>query len=296
MPDTAPRILIAGSLTRDRIRLAKSQTEVTGGVVWHAGRTLAALGTAVTVVTRTAPDDRVLLNPLIEDGVHVIWEPANQTTTLVLSYDPHNPDARTVDVEALAEAIRAESLSEAMNDPRKRVDLVYLGPVHQNDLAADCIGVIGEDASVRVALDAQGLLRQQSGRRLVAGCSPDLDQWLAVIDVVKVSEGEARTLLGEATKPSSFLVTALAETLAGRLRGREVVMTCGLEGAWTWHEGTVSHATAQPVPGDPTGAGDLFFAAYLARRCAGDSCDTAARLAAGHVARRLARRAASRRP
>ena len=179
MPDTAPRILIAGSLTRDRIRLAKAQSEVTGGVVWHAGRTLAALGTAVTIVTRTAPGDRVLLNPLIEDGVHVIWEPANHTTTLVLSYDPRNPDVRTVDVEALAEAIRAESLSEAMNDPRRKVDLLYLGPVHQNDLAADCIGVI-RDASVRVALDAQGLLRQQSGRRLVAGCSPDLARLTAL--------------------------------------------------------------------------------------------------------------------
>ncbi len=304
MPESAHRILIAGSLTRDRVHFAKTQTELSGGVVWHAGRALVALGVPVTVVTRTAPGDRALLNPLVAAGVHVVWESAGHTTTMVLRYDPENTDKRTLDVEALAEPVRAESLRAALGDRLEnpagnrgdKVKLLYLGPVHEHDLGIDCIGVIREHPSVRVALDVQGLARQQSGCRLVPARSQDLDQWLAVTDVLKASEDEARTLLDETTIPTNSLMQALAEAMAERMRGREVVMTSGLAGAWTWHHGTVSHAPAQPVPGDPTGAGDLFFATYLARRGAGDPCDAAARQAAAHVARGLSRKKAGQRP
>jgi len=280
MSESAHRIVIAGSLTRDRVYFGKTHSEVAGGVVWHAGRTLAALGASVTVVTRTAPADRGLLNPLIEAGVRVVWEAASQTTTLILRYDPENPESRSFEVVALAEAVRPKSLTEPLED----LHILYLGPVHQHDLDPDWLRAIREHAPARVALDVQGLLRQQSGHCLVAGRSPHLDEWLAVTDVLKVSEKEARTLLGEARLTPGSLVNALGESLAGRLRGRELVMTCGLEGAWTWHEGNDSHTAARPVPGDPTGAGDRFFAAYLARRGAGDAPDTAASAASARVA------------
>ena len=72
--------------------------------------------------------------------------------------------------------------------------------------------------------------------------------------------------------------------------------TCGLEGAWTWHEGNGSHTAAQPVPGDPTGAGDRFFAAYLARRGAGDAPDTAASAASARVAWEMSQNPRTTRP
>lgn len=282
-PETPHRILIAGSLTRDRIRFAGRQLDATGGVVWHAGQALASLGTPVTVVTRTAPGDRALLQPLIEAGIRVVWEPAGHTTTLILGYDPENPGNRTLVVETVAEPVHAESLREALEGAHT----LYLGPVHRRDLGTDCIGVIRRHAPARVALDIQGLVRQQTGHRLVAGCSPDLDAWLAVTDVLKASEEEARTLLDGTTRPAGSLVEELAEELTERLRGREFVMTCGPGGAWTWHEGTIGHIPAREVPGDPTGAGDLFFAAYLARRDAGDPCEAAARFATTFVALQL---------
>ncbi len=286
MPESAHRIVIAGSLTRDRVYFAKAHTQVPGGVVWHAGRTLAALGASVTVVTRTAPDARSMLNPLIEAGVQVVWEPASHTTTLILRYDQEDPESRSFEVEALAEAVQAKSLNQPLED----ADTLYLGPVHQHDLDPDWLRAIREHAPHRVALDVQGLLRQHSGHRLVPGCSPHLDEWLAVTDVLKMSEKEARTLLGEETMASTSLVAALAEKLCGRLRGRELVVTCGLEGAWAWHEGNVSYAAAQPVPGDSTGAGDVFFATYLARRGAGDAAAVAASAASAQVARQMGSR------
>lgn len=297
MPKIPYRTVIVGSLTRDHILFAGRQLDATGGVLWHAGQALAALGTPVIVVTRTAPGDRTLLNPLIEAGVHVVWEPAGHTTTLVLSYDAANPDHRTLEVETLAEPIRGSSLSESLEGAHT----LYLGPVHRRDLGTDCIGAIRQQAPARVALDVQGLVRRQSGRRLVPGCSPDIDEWLAVTDVLKAGEEEARTLLAatipdRTTMPVGCPAEGLLEALAGRLPGREIVMTCGLGGAWTWHAGTITHTPAQAVPGDPTGAGDRFFAAYLARREAGDACDASASFATAFVAGQLSREARGQPP
>ena len=101
------------------------------------------------------------------------------------------------------------------------------------------------------------------------------------VSILKLSEEEARALLGEADEPS-----------LRSLGVPEVVITRGSRGSLVLADGVLSEVPAQPVGGpiDPTGAGDAFAAAYLVARSSGHAPVAAARRATALVAGLLARR------
>jgi hypothetical protein len=81
-----PRVVIAGSITRDRIERAGEVSWCLGGVVWHAGAMLSKLGIDTRVVTRCAERDAALVGELTERGVEVVWSTSRATTVFVNSY------------------------------------------------------------------------------------------------------------------------------------------------------------------------------------------------------------------
>jgi sugar/nucleoside kinase (ribokinase family) len=95
-----------------------------------------------------------------------------------------------------------------------------------------------------VLLDGQGLVRrpQLGPLRLDADVDPEL---LRGVSILKLAEEEA-AVLGPVDVP-------------------ELIVTHGIRGATV--NGT--HIPAEPVDADPTGAGDMFAAGYLAARASG---------------------------
>jgi ribokinase len=257
-------VLVIGSVSRDQDRGARHEAGRPGGVVIHAGLAHAALGAVVRVVTRVrASDAGRLLAPLRGVGVAVRAHPSRLTTTCVNDY------SGPVDLHELAacsDPIRLGDVPVAWRAPH----VVQLGPLHPRDVALEVVDGIG---GLR-GLDLQGLLRGRT-RALSAAWQAAL----ARCHVVQMNEHDAAHVLAGDT----------LERFRERAGMRELVLTRGARGAVvvTAHRRIV--IPARPVVVRyPTGAGDVFLAAYLRARAARLLPERAGRLAARIAAAKLA--------
>ena len=274
----SPLAVVTGSLTRDRIRSRFHVSWRIGGVVWYAGTTLARLGLNTRVVTRAAPEDCDLAETLQSRGVDVWLRASRKTTVFVNDYTAKHQDDRTQEVEALADPIEGAELSRALVD----ADLLYLGPLHPGDFSDDALSLLCAERSYLVALDIQGFTRVVRGHQVFPGSDPRLPRLLRACDFIKASESEARLITNTAEASDAVCNLALTHP------GTEVVVTCGANGAYVAKEDVIHYELAVPTQiEDTTGAGDIFFAAYLARRIKGISLDAAAKFAASITAEQL---------
>lgn len=279
-----PQAIIVGSLTRERIEIGGRVLQGIGGVVWHAGTTLADLGVRTGVVTRIATADEDLVAALQAAGVEVTWHTSTQTTTFLNRYAADELDKRTQFVMALAEPIQPVELIKALGN----ADLAFLGPLHPEDLADDIASVFGYRRPLIVAIDVQGYTRLIRDGAIMAGLDHRLPDILAVCDVIKASQDEAQLITGSPDAEEGAL------KLARSCPGREILVTCGARGMFAAYEGKIHHEPAVPADiVEPTGAGDIFFAAYLAKRLENAPVGAAAAFAANFTARRLTRSDAS---
>lgn len=267
------RVLIVGSLARDRIEAGGRVHHRVGGVVWYAGTTFAKLGINTCVVTRTTSTDKDLVQAVRDAGVEVKWRPSTRTTTFVNRYSDDNPDGRVQSVTALAEPIEAEELVEALVG----VHLVYLGPLHADDIADDALEALRIHRPPLIALDAQGYTRAVCAGRVIPKLDDRLSDILKFCDVVKANQEEIRLISGVSELPDAALDVATSYP------DLEILVTCGAKGACVVQQGEVHNEPAVPVDvSDPTGAGDVYFSSYLAKRLRERSIKEAAEFAANY--------------
>ena len=256
----SPRVVVIGSLTEDQVVRDGNRTRRIGGVVWYAGTTLARLGVETRVVTRTASKDRELVKALEAAGVEVWLGSSAQTTTFVNEYTAKIHYGRTQRVLALADSIQPSDLAEALTD----ADLVYLGPLHPADVSDGTLSLVRRKTSFRLALDVQGYTRFVQDEHVLPRLDGRLPSLLDACDVIKASEEEACLITGLSDAKSA------AENLACSHRSLEVVVTCGAKGVYVAQHEKISFVESKNVDvSDPTGAGDVFFASYLAHRING---------------------------
>ncbi|HVA31758.1 MAG TPA: PfkB family carbohydrate kinase [Gaiellaceae bacterium] len=138
--------------------------------------------------------------------------------------------------------------------PEVDADWVHVAPLLRGDVAVP--------RAPHVLLDGQGLVRRPALGPLVLDADYDRDV-LRGVSILKLAAEEA-AVVGPVDVP-------------------ELVVTDGLRGATV--NGT--HIAADPVDADPTGAGDMFAASYLAARAAGAEPVEAGRSAAALVSELL---------
>jgi len=253
----SPRVVVIGSLTEDQVVHDGTRTRRIGGVVWYAGTTLARFGVETLVVTRTAFKDRKLAKALEAAGVEIRLGSSAQTTTFVNEYTAKIQDGRTQRVLAMADSIQASDLEEALTN----ADLVYLGPLHPTDLSDGALSLVRRKASFSLALDVQGYTRFVQNEHVLPRRDERLPSLLDACDVIKASEEEACLITGLSDAEGA------ARDLARSHSCLEVVVTCGAKGAYVaQHEESSFVESKNIVVSDPTGAGDVFFASYLAHR------------------------------
>ncbi len=280
----SPIALVVGSLTKDEIVCGRTRTWQIGGVAWHAATALAALGIRTRVVTRTAASDSEITDALRAAGIEVLNRPCARTTVFVNEYAEHDADQMLGQwVPALAHPIGARQLASALSDVgRTEPALAYMGPLHPADLSDAAWNALQRQRPSVVALDVQGYTRVLRQGRVQQEPHARLPSLLKLCDVVKANRAEAQAATGSPDPQ------AAAAQLAQARPGLEVLVTCGPDGATVAHGSHIHSCPAVPVTvADSTGAGDIFFASYLARRLAGDTPDKAAHFAATHTARRL---------
>ncbi|MGH2935524.1 MAG: PfkB family carbohydrate kinase [Gaiellaceae bacterium] len=220
-----------------------------GGGPWHAGRALAALGADARIVAKCGePEATAFARNLETLGLPFDLVVGATTTAFSFSYDESG--VRTMNVDAIGEPWKEEEL---------RLDGVawlQAVPLLRGQLDLELV-----DAP-HVLLDAQGLVRVPSVGPLRLDDGFDRAQ-LRRVSMLKLADEEA-AVVGDADVP-------------------EVMVTHGVRGATV--NGT--HVRADPVECDPTGAGDMFAAAYLVARAGGAEPVAAGRRAADVVAELL---------
>jgi sugar/nucleoside kinase (ribokinase family) len=232
-PRSALEYLIVGHVTQDRV----DSRVVLGGTATYAALTARNLGQRVGVLTSAA------FEPGLVDvlhGVQVARLPAEETTRFVNSYAD---GLRQQHVEARAEPLHAGLL---LPDWRT-APIVHLAPI-ADELQPDLV-----DAFPRALLGVtpQGWMRAWDEQGLVRAVPwAGAERVLARADV---------TIFSEQDLPDPSWIDRYAAL------ARLLVVTRGSRGASLFQQGAWQHRPAFQAKreADPTGAGDVFAAAFL---------------------------------
>jgi 1D-myo-inositol 3-kinase len=231
-----PRLLAVGHVCRDRA----PGGEVVGGSVTYGSLTARRLGWDAAILTSAGPDfDAARELP----GVPVFVQPCAATTRFVNEYAPDGTRRQTV--TARADDIRFEALPDEWSAP----DALLLGPlagelggVNATAFAAGCVGAIAQ-GYVR-AIDAEGRVSARDWPR------PERD--LPGVHVLFLSQHDVPDADARARE-----LLALVPIVA---------LTRGWRGLTLLTRDGVHDVPSLPRPEqDPTGAGDVFAAAFLVR-------------------------------
>ena len=228
-----PRFLAIGHVTRD----LTEGGPVAGGAALYASVTAARLGWESGLVTRGAPPEaREFLGSLDM----VVNEPSETTTTFDIRY---SGDARRVALRSLAPPIEAQQLPADW----RSASVVMLAPVFQ-ELPTS---LAGRFPGTLMGVSPQGWLRRRSASGKVEAAEWYDAEVLNRAEVVVLSELD---VVGGRI-PSGWLE-----------HDGVFILTKGRRGATMRHGGRWFDIPPYPArEADPTGAGDVFAAAFLIR-------------------------------
>jgi 1D-myo-inositol 3-kinase len=228
-----PDFLVIGHVTKD----LQEDGYTIGGTVTFASLTARNLGQRTAVVTRASPD--LGLDPLYQ-GIEVLRLPSPVTTTFQNLY---SDGARTQFIRAVAGQIKAEDIAPAWREAK----IVLLGPL-ADELEGSIVKIFPRSL---IGVTPQGWMRCWDGDgRVFPRRWEGMAEALTYARVVVFSENDVER--------DENVVRAYAR-MADIL-----VVTHGPGGATVYHQGEVRHFPAfETIEIDPTGAGDVFAAAYL---------------------------------
>jgi sugar/nucleoside kinase (ribokinase family) len=264
-------IAIIGSVSIDTIVDGSDRTRKRGGVTTYAGLACQRLGWAVEICTNTADADAWMLDALKAEGLHVRRGFSPQTTRFI---NHINGDARQQEMPAAAAPITAELCAEV------QASCILLGPLHPNDITAKNQDTLAGSGAT-IALDLQGHVRRVSKGHVYPAVAPGIEAALRGAHLLKADTDELGLVL-------AFYACSLPDLMA-RYDIDELVLTQGSRGGLIHRrDGSPTPYSARPLKqqGDPTGAGDVFFAAYLYHRVHRRQDIAAAAAAAAEIAAR----------
>jgi len=243
-----PRLLVVGHVTWDR----REGGHVLGGSVTYGARAAGRLGWETGVLTAAGPDfepERDL------PGVRVFCQPSDATTRFMNLYDADH--TRRQVVTARADDVELRDLP----DEWRRPEALLLGPVvgelsgfPATAFEAGCVGAIAQGWLREIAPDGRVSPREW----------PEPSRDLPGVHVLFLSEHD---LPGGAARAREFLALVPIVAVTRGWRGLTLLMRDGAR-----------EIPALPRPEvDPTGAGDVFAAAFLVRyHETGDPAEAAA--------------------
>lgn len=244
------RVAILGSVSIDTIEIPETPPfQKLGGVVIYGGLTWVQHGLKVDIFCNVSPKDQWILDFFQQHGLK--WQGKLQGETTQFLNRIHE-DSRVQEVKAIAEPIQEIALPQL-----KETDLVYLGPLHPNDIHPDVVERLAS-TECRIALDIQGYTRKIENGKVLPQVWPDLERVLKRIHVLKADAFELELVLKAFGMDIHKFQTHFGI--------EEVIVTQGKNGGyWSDFSGKKIHYVPPHIvkKGDPTGAGDVFFSAYL---------------------------------
>jgi len=268
-------VLVVGSATIDRIEQSGISTVKMGGAVTYAGITFRKHGLHTTMVSNVATQDVALFRILRRQDIQ-LFNGMTKTTTVFVNHA--DGDERWQEMPVCAAPITVEQSRCSI----RGVDHIHLGPLHPLDIETNLL-TLAARKGMWVTLDVQGYVRRVEEGKVRSSISEDLHQALLACTVIKAERTELQAILDAYQMGTDELMNAYELN--------EIVVTAGREGGYVVStSGEVVRYKAQPVNHvvDTTGAGDVFFAAYLVsrlhqRRSVRVACKHAALVAARQV-------------
>jgi sugar/nucleoside kinase (ribokinase family) len=230
-----PDYLVIGHITKDLL----SGGFTVGGTVTYSGLTARNLGRRVGVVTSASPE---LDFQEVLQGIEVTSVPSSVTTAFQNTY---HDGTRQQFIKAVAERITAEAIPSQWHHS----SIVQLGPLTQ-ELDEEVVHLFKDSL---IGVTAQGWMRQWDNEGRV---SPMV--WAAPEKVLPFAK--VLVLSEEDVGGDMALIEEYVEMT------EIVVVTAGWKGSTVYHRGQRQSFPAPKVMEvDPTGAGDVYAAAYLVR-------------------------------
>ena len=268
-------IAVIGSTTIDRIIHHHRSWVKAGGVTVYAGITYRRHGVKTLAITNIAARDVQIIERLHKEKIIICNGQTPLTTRFINTIQTGGRRQKNPQ--------RAAPISvKQLRDHVKDVSCVHLGPLHPTDIDARAINAL-RALELDVILDVQGLVRAVKNETVYPAVSQQLSDALGVSHIVKANAQEYAVMI-------DFYQTDL-RALMQRFGIREFIVTSGANG------GFVKQAAAAEIPyaawpaksnGDPTGAGDVFLAAYVIGRFLNQqpiaaACEAAAKLVARQI-------------
>ncbi len=268
-------IAVVGSTTIDKIVENDRGIFKLGGVTTYSGLTYRRHGIHTLIVSNLAQQDLAILDKLSAENITVCRGESTHTTRFI---NYIKGDGRSQELPQQAGSIQAAQIQAVLD----QVDGLHLGPLHPLDIEWEAAGLL-HNSNRMIFLDVQGLTRKLKNKQVYTSISEHLERALNIAHIVKANGVEFSAVL-------DFYRMGPAELLR-KFNIRELLVTLGKEGGFVQiQNGAAFHYLAESieVPVDPTGAGDVFFAAYLVSRFSAgkeipDACRYAAQIAARQV-------------
>jgi sugar/nucleoside kinase (ribokinase family) len=248
-----PPVVVVGSTTIDHNVIGDRTFFKLGGVTVYAGITYRRHGLTTWVVSNVAPADDTLLERLKAADLRVL-NGETQLTTRFVNW-VHN-GRRRQEVPSLASLVQVSQVA-ALAD---QAGCIHLGPLHSEDIAAEVYKRL-QGSGCLVVLDIQGLVRKVAGTAIASTVSDRLAVALQAASIVKANEEELGIILDSWGGD--------IEDIMAHFHIAEWIVTAGAQGGRIYARGRRPYGyPSKPVsaPADPTGAGDVFLAAYTAAR------------------------------
>lgn len=218
------------------------------------------------LITALAPSEYKAVEDLRAKGIQVEVLPSRKTVYFENIYG-ENQDDRKQRVLAKADPFTVEELKD------EEAKFFHLGSLLSDDFSLDVVKLLSGKG--KLAVDAQGYLREVRGEQVYPTDWKDKREALKYIDILKVNEHEAEVLTG--FKDFKQAALQLAEWDV-----KEVLLTLGSLGSIIYAEGTFYKIPAYPAKNvvDATGCGDTYSMGYLYMRNKGASYEEAGCFAA----------------
>lgn len=273
-------VTVIGSITMDQIIMGNKTIEILAGVVTYAGFTFRKHHIPTLIVTNVGKKEKYILKNLSNKGVKVYYELSSETTRFI-NYIKSDQRKQLVPTQAVP-------IEEGL--VKKVIPMsnhIHLGPLHPWDIHPGAIVYLKnylektkKESKPLVTLDVQGYVREINNQVVQTLVSENLEEALWCSDIIKADIKELKVII------EHFRITPLQ--LINKYNIQELVITEGSKG------GQILRPKAAPISfravpvknsTDFTGAGDVFFAAYLIKHIyhreeISTSCDYAARITA----------------
>ena len=268
-------IAVVGSTTIDEIVSPGSTVTKIGGVTAYGGITYSRHGIDTYVVSNISNKDQEIIERLEQEKISIINGQTNQTTRFVNDIRKDKGRQKVLDRASPIKLHQLLAISE-------RIDGCHLGPLHPDDIAAEVPPSMPR-LGIQIFLDIQGYTRKAVSNRVTAAVSKDLSSGLKAAHIIKANGAELKLVMDHYQKDLTEIMTCFEI--------KESVITLGQKGGWVQTlKGEKFKYSADRIECelDPTGAGDVFFAAYLLGRFVNnkdvpDACRYAAATAARQV-------------